>query len=442
MNEQLTPDMQQRVQVLQRYICAMESGDVETLVGVLHEAEHDCVLERMLLETNEVYQQVDHTLVQPADVALAQQLLLNTIPTMRTVRMEKTPMQPLNGKDNLVHTHSHVILDTASKQVEALSTANHQELKVLPARKATTQVLPARKIVPQKWYRTRRNWMAAAVAAVLIALLVLPQSSALANHILAFFRVQQFQSVQITKQDLQTLSAHAIPSLEDLGTLQVQSHSLQIHDNLTETQAAQMVNFPILLPHYLPRGISDAPDFGVLDAGQATFTFNANKARAYFAKNGYGSVNIPANLDGATFDLTTTAGVVIAYGKQADTQFIVLEVPSPVVRATGKASLQELRDFVLSLPGLPPGLVTQLRQIDLTSGIVPLPIPSGVDSQTVTVHGTSGLLLTSNVSTTIEQLKKFPAGSAVVWQLHSIIYALGGTVSNTNQLLTSANSLR
>jgi hypothetical protein len=146
-------------------------------------------------------------------------------------------------------------------------------------------------------------------------------------------------------------------------------------------------------------------------------------------------------LGGATFDLTTTAGVVIAYGNQADAQFMLVEVPSPVVRATGQSSLQELRDFVLSLPGLPAPLVTQLRQIDLNSGIVPLPIPSGVDSQSITVHGTSGLLLTSNVSTTIEQIKKFPAGSAVVWQTHGIIYALGGTISNTNQLVTSANSL-
>jgi hypothetical protein len=57
------------------------------------------------------------------------------------------------------------------------------------------------------------------------------------------------------------------------------------------------------------------------------------------------------------------------------------------------------------------------------------------------VHGTQGLLLTKNISTTIPELKKFPAGGAVVWQAHGIIYAVGGTISNTNQLLNSANSL-
>jgi hypothetical protein len=441
MNEPLTSAVQQRVQVLHRYMCAMESGDVDTIATVLRQAEHDDALEHMILEVNEVYQQEDHTIVPPADVALVQQHLFTAIPALRATGTEGRPRQSLNGKESLVAAQSHLVLDTTSGPAEAPNTPHQQVLKALPARKAPTQILPAQKIAPQNWYRTRRNWMVAAVAAVLAVLLILPSGGALANQILALFRVQQFQPVQVTKQDVQTLSSRPIPSLEDLGTVQIQPNSLQTHANLTETQAARMVNFPILLPHYLPRGIPNTPDFGVIDGGHATFTFSASKAHTYFVKNGYGNVNIPANLDSATFDLTTTAGVVIAYGNQADTQFMVVEVPSPVVRATGQASLQELRDFVLSLPGLPAPLVTQLRQIDLNNGIVPLPVPSGVDSQSITVHGTSGLLLTSNVSTTIEQIKKFPAGSAVVWQKQGIIYALGGTISNTNQLVTSANSL-
>jgi hypothetical protein len=271
---------------------------------------------------------------------------------------------------------------------------------------------------------------------------LLPNSGAFANQLLSLFRVQHFQPVQVTNQDLKTLSSRPIPDLVDLGAVQIQPGSLKGHHNLTKAQAAQMVNFPLLLPHYLPRGIPDNPDFGVVDSGQGTFTFSASKAHAYFVKNAYGDVKIPANLDGATFDITTSAGVVIAYGNQADIQFMVIEIPSPVVRATGKASLQDLRDFLLSLPGLPSQLVVQLKQIDLNSGVVPLPVPSGIESRSITVHGTSGLLLTSNISTTIEHIKKFPVGSMVVWQVHDIIYALGGTVSNTDQLLMSANSLR
>jgi len=441
MNEQLTPDGQRYVQVLQRYMLAMESGDTNSMATVLREAEQDRALERMILEVNDFYQQEDRTRAQPADVALVQQLLLNTIPAMREKETVGISTQSSDSKVSPVYAQSRVMLETVSEPEKTQDTIHQQTSKRLLARKAPTQVLPSKKIAPRKWYQTRRNWMLAAIAAALVALLLLPNSGALANQILSLFRVQQFQPVQVTKQEVQTLSTRPIPTFEDLGTLQIQANSLQTHENLTEAQAAQMVNFPILVPNALPRGISGTPDFSVIDAGHATFTFNASKAHAFFVKNGYGNVNIPANLDGATFDITTTAGVLIAYGNQATTQFMVVEFPSPVVRATGNASLQELRDVALSLPGLPAQLVAQLKQIDLNSGVVPLPIPTGVNSQSITVHGTTGLLLTSNISTTIEQLKKFPAGSAVVWQTHGIIYALGGTISDTNQLLNSANSL-
>ena len=442
MNEQLTPAMQRRAQVLQRYLCAMESGDIDTIATVLNEAEQDSALEQMILEINAVYQFEDLAAVQSADVAMIRQIFLNTLPEVQATRTEELVAQPRDQKDIPVYAPSQVALEEIPDSAEETVATGRPALKALPVRRATIQVLPARKVAQRKWYRAPRSWMVAAIAAVLIVLVLVPNSSVLANQFLSLFRVQHFQTVQVTKQDIQTLASRPIPSLQDLGALTVQPGSLQTDDDLTEAQAAQRVSFPLLLPHYLPRGIPTTPDFSVMSSGQATFTFNANKARTFFTKNGYGNVNIPANLDGATFELTIKAGVMIAYGNQTDTQFMVVEMPSPLIRAIGSASLEELRNVALSLPGLPPQLVAQLKQIDLSSGIVPLPVPSGVDSQTITVHGTSGLLLTRSISTTIKQLKQFPAGSAVVWQTQNIIYAVGGTVSDTNQLLTSANSLK
>jgi hypothetical protein len=442
MNEQLTPDAQRHLYVLQRYMLAMESGDIDSMAIVLHEAEQDRTLENMLLEVSDFYQQEDHTTPEAADVTLAQQLLLNTIATKRENETSLgATAQSSNSKVNPIYTPSQGMLETVLEMKKTPDTIRQLTSTRSQAKKTPIQVLPSRKIAPKKWYQTRRNWLLAAIAAVLVALLLLPNSGALANQLLSFFRVQQFQTVQVTKQDVQALSSHPIPTFNDMGTLQIQSNSLQTQDNLTQAQAAQLVNFPILVPGSLPRGISGTPNYSVIGAGHGTFTFSASKAHAFFLKNGYGNIKIPANLDGATFDVTTTAGVVIAYGNQTTTEFMVVEFPSPIVHATGSASLQELRDVALSIPGLPPQLVTQLKQIDLNSGVVPLPIPSGIDSKSITVRGTQGLLLTSNISTTIPQLKKFPAGSAVVWQTHDIIYAVGGTISNTNQLLDSANSL-
>ncbi len=442
MNEQLTPDAQRHLHVLQRYMLAMESGDMDSMAIVLHEAEQDRALENMLLEVSDFYQQEDHTTPKAADVTLAQQLLLNTIAAKRENETSLgVTAQSSSSKVNPIYTQTQGMLETEPDPKKTTDTIHQLTSTRSQAKKAPTQVLPSRKIAPQKWYQTRRNWLLAAIAAVLVALLLLPNSGALANQLLSLFRVQQFQPVQVTKQDVQTLSSRPIPTFQDMGTLQIKSNSLQTQDNLTQAQAAQLVNFPMLVPGSLPRGISGTPNFSVIGAGQGTFTFSASKAHAFFLKNGYGNINIPVNLDGATFDVTTAAGVVIAYGNQTTTEFMVVEFPSPIVRATGNASLQELRDVALSIPGLPPQLVTRLKQIDLNSGVVPLPIPSGIDSKSITVRGIQGLLLTSNIATTIPQLKKFPAGSAVVWQTHDIIYAVGGTVSNTNQLLNSANSL-
>ena len=429
MNEQLTPEAQRHLQVLQRYMLAMESGDIDSMALVLREAERDPALEKMILEVNDFYQQEDHTVADAVDIMQAQQLLHDAIPATSQNAV------PAFSSESIEIPESVSDPEMAPDTIHSLVNSGSQ------AKKAPTQVLPSRKIAPQKWYQTRRNWFLAAIAAILVALLLLPNSGALASQLLSLFSIQQFQPVQVTKQDVQSLSSRPIPTLQDLGTLQIQSDSLQTQDNLTQAQAAQVATFPILMPNILPQGISGTPDFSVIDAGHGTFTFSTSKAQAFFMKNGYGNVSIPANLDGATYDVTTSAGVVISYGNQTTTQFMIVEFPSPVVRATGSASLQELRDVALSVPGLPPQLVTQLKQIDLNSGVVPLPIPSGIDSQSITVHGTQGLLLTKNISTTIPQLKKFPAGSAVVWQTHGIIYAVGGTISNTNQLLNSANSL-
>ena len=79
MNEQLTPDAQRHLQVLQRYMLAMESGDIDSMSLVLREAERDSALEKMILEVNDFYQQEDHTVADAVDVMQAQQLLHDTL---------------------------------------------------------------------------------------------------------------------------------------------------------------------------------------------------------------------------------------------------------------------------------------------------------------------------------------------------------------------------
>ena len=110
MNERLTPDTQRHMQVLQRYMLAMESGDIDSMAIVLREAEQDRALENMILEVNDFYQQEDHTIAEPADVTLVQQHLLNTIPAMREKEASVgTSAQSSNSKVNPVYAQTQVM---------------------------------------------------------------------------------------------------------------------------------------------------------------------------------------------------------------------------------------------------------------------------------------------------------------------------------------------
>lgn len=436
----------QHILALERYMRAMESGDMDALSAVLSQAEQDPILERLLLEMNQVYQQEDHTAVRPHEVAQFNDFLL-AIESAERADSQDVDLRPEMIPAHQLHTlqaeESHAN-DSVTGQPGRKAAARKAATSMSSIKKNTTPVFAARTVEPRKWYQARRSWVAAAAAVILAALLIFPGSSALAEQFLSIFRVQQFQAVQVTNQDVTALKQHRAPGVDDLGTLTFQSGSLKTQHNLSLAQASKLVKFSILLPSVLPKGIANIPEFSVANSGHATFTFNAAKAHAFFAKNGYGDVKVPANLDGATYDVTTSAGVEIAYpaANNTDTRFMVMEAPSPVVSATGKASLEDLRNFLLSLPHLPPELVAQLKQIDLSTGTVPVPVPSGMDAKSVAVHGTSGLLLSSNVSVSVENVKKFPAGGVVLWQQNGNVYAVGGIVGDTNAVLASANSLQ
>ncbi len=409
------PSVQHRVQALQRYMSALECSDAETIIAILDDAQQDHGLERMLLEVNAVYQHEDRTIVRAADAAAAQQMLL------------KLTDQIIGREEMHNNDPAHAVLHTTEKKIQG--------------RKIATPVFPARMITTQKWYSSRKSWIAASAAAVLIVILLLPGTSALASQFLSLFSVQHFQPVQVTNQDATALSQYSAPRIDDLGSVHFQANSFQMRNDLTQAQAAKSVNFSVVLPRQLPDGVANSPSFSVIEGGHGVFTFSSSKLHAYLVKNGHGNAKIPANLDGATFDVTTTAGVLIKYGYHGGNPFLAVELPSPVIRATGSASLEQLRDFMLSLPGLPASLVAQLKQINLNNGTIPLPVPAGIDAHSVTVNGTSGVLLDSNKTTTVENIKDFPSGSMVVWQTKGIIYALGGITTNTTQLLAAANSI-
>jgi Putative zinc-finger len=350
-------------------------------------------------------------------------------------------------------------MQTASLEVYNLLTVLGPSLHEIPETKLALSALQARLDVQNRgeeshatvpssaqskirFFQARKpqhpgRWWIAVVAAALIALIVLPNAGALANQFLALFSVQQFQPVSI---DPQTFRNGIGEDLQSFGDMNINSGNLDSIQNPTQAQVEQYLNFKLLLPGRLPSGVGHAMQFSLINSENDTFTFNGAKARTYLAQTGQSNVVIPPQLDGATFSITLTPGVIINYGNNCQgqgqcsggKQFYVGEIPSPVIQATGKASLKDLRDFALSLPNLSSGVRLLLQDVNLNSGVVPLPIPPQIQTQQVAIRGTQGVLMTDS--------SLFMG--ALVWQMHGIIYGIGGAISDSGQLLDSANSLQ
>ncbi len=287
----------------------------------------------------------------------------------------------------------------------------------------------------------RYRWLTAAVAAALIALLVLPNAGVLANQFLALFRVQQFQPVRL---DVSQSQQDLFKDLASFGNVQIPQTRITHLSHAAKAQVEQYTHFPLRLPTHLPAGVGNAPRFDIFDGGQATFTFDATKARAYMKQIGDDNVRIPAQLNGEVYTIKVASGVSMLYasGCQKDSasnntckgqkQLVVAEVPSPIVQGARPNSLNDLRRFMLSLPHLPSNVYDLWQHVDLSTGTIPLPLPSSeTNAQQVTLNGASGVLLTDNSV-------KY---GGVIWQAQGIVYVIVTNTSDRTQILDTANSL-
>jgi hypothetical protein len=406
MSEQWTSCLQQRMKALYRYTRAMDCMDAETISKVLSEARYDPVLERMLLEVNEGYQIEDRTVVHPDDVEIVQHMLREMMPVLLTtpaVLQQNRPADPTSKTPS----------PTKISQKEG-------------------EVQTARRLFSKKWLRSRYSWLAIA-AVFLVVFISLPATNVLADQFLSLFRVQQFQPVSI---DSQQSAGTLFTTLQNIGDLQAQQHSSSGNrQNLTQAQAEKILGYHVLLPSHLPAGVSNTQDITVVGGDQVTYTFNTAKAKAYLVKNGQSSVTIPANLNGASYTITIAPSVDVSYSscpqnKEGCKQpFSIHEVAGPSVQSNGDASITQLRDFLLSLPGLSPSARELLKDLDEKTGTIPVPIPPQASAEQTTLRGTSGLLLKSNNM------------SAAIWETQGIVYTLILDTGDRTQLLDAVNSL-
>jgi hypothetical protein len=182
----------------------------------------------------------------------------------------------------------------------------------------------------------------------------------------------------------------------------------------------------------LPEGVTGEPAYQVAGVVGATFTFSAEKAAQAAAAEGEVLPPPPAGLDGSSLRLEAGPGVAAVWSQPTGVPtLVVAHVVAPKVYSSG-VPFETVRDYLLSLPGLPDGLADQLRDLSADAATLPLPVPAElVTSSTADVGGSPATVLTSRDG----------LFAAVVWVEDGVMTGVAGSLS-ADELLSVARDLR
>ena len=283
---------------------------------------------------------------------------------------------------------------------------------------------------------TRSSWLRPAIAVV--ATLVLVGTAAftgVADTVLTIFEPKQVATVTVDPSQL-----HGIPDPSRYGTLTWITRP-EMHQVADGAAAAKDAGFTPLVPASLPSGIPAQARFGVMSEGKATFRFDEAKAGVAAAEAKATIPPMPSAIAATTLTMTGGPAILQRYGAAAsgvaDTaslsagpQLIVVQAKAPLVTSNG-ATVQELRDYALAQPGIPPALAAQIRAIG--DPVRTLLVPIGVDvqhAQVVTVRGTQGYLVGDQTG----------LGSGVFWLERGYVIAVFGSLKQSD-LLALVNAL-
>jgi hypothetical protein len=280
-------------------------------------------------------------------------------------------------------------------------------------------------------WRIAASGIAAAVV-LSVGLTVSPDGRALAAQFLAQFRSQHVTPIAITPQS-QAEIQRTLSQLSNYGLVKGPGSLRQGGRPDSNTvnsvaEASQRVGFALKTPDptKLPAGMSPTPRIQVLPADEVRFTFDAAKARAYFQATGHPEVSLPDRFEGTTLVVAMPPAALFQYGQDGSRQALVIGQAGELqvgVDSPHNVSLEELRDFLLGLPGIPADTAAQLRSITDWRSTLPIPVPT----DTVNWHpqnfgGHPGLLLNDNSG----------VASAAVWHADGHLYGLAGSLKATD----------
>jgi hypothetical protein len=305
---------------------------------------------------------------------------------------------------------------------------------------ATATAAPPPRRGRRRGLSARARGVAAALAAavVLTGLVATPGGRAAAGSFLSQFRSQRFEVLSLDPSQA-TQFEEVFAELIDTGVFT--GNAFQV-SGLGEprvaadgAEAAQVAGFavPAVDPSALPRGVGRTPErILVTPPREARITFDRDRALDYLRGNGRPDARLPERFDGTQLIIQVPALVVQEFaGRDGGPALLVGKAGMLGLDTEGGASLEELREVVLGLPGLPAETVAQLRAIGDWRNTLPLPVPTDeVRWEPANVAGAEALSFAD------------PSGRlhALLWQRYGYIWGVAGVVG-ADEARDVANSL-
>lgn len=278
------------------------------------------------------------------------------------------------------------------------------------------------------------RWRIAGVgllAALTLTLLIgTPEGRTAAAQFLAQFRSQRLTVISIDPSQ----TRGRLPELDRLGTVQGNTR-VRPEEVKGLSEASQRAGFPVKVPdpQALPEGVVANPRITVSPASEVRFTFDREKSRTYFQSINRPDLSLPEPYHGVTLVVRIPAVVLLEYAQSAgNTSLGIAQAGELTAGVDGNVTLDEVREYLLGLPGLPPDTVRQLQAIQDWRTTLPIPVPlDKIAWQPVTIAGGPGLLLTDNSG----------LGSAAIWQRDGRVYGMVAT-TRAAEIQRVADSLR
>ncbi|MGY1820841.1 hypothetical protein [Geodermatophilus sp. SYSU D00079] len=287
----------------------------------------------------------------------------------------------------------------------------------LPARAATPAPAASR-----RW----GGWLHRPAAAALAFVVVLTGAGvAAANDWLPIFRTEQVAALEVDPADLV-----ALPDLTAYGDVEVTGDG---EPHAVPDAAAARAESGLDVPEVgdLPRGVEGQPEYQVVGELSGVFTFSAERAAQAAAASGDPLPPVPAGLDGTQVRLTAGPGVAAVWSQSSGLPTLVVGRAVAPAAFTSGAPFETVRDYLLSLPGLPDDVAAQLRTFTADGSTLPLPVPADlVETSSAEVDGVPATVLTS----------RDQGMAGVVWVDDGVVTLVGGALG-ADEVLAVARDL-